>query len=261
MRTMNTHVASLSTALEEARQDKLRANSQRDAAESETDRLEDMLEQQRAEYRSLERDLSDSAARERKLEARVRQLEAQLAKGVPSAVVEPVEEPTSPNTLAEALHHAAETLTHVEIGSDAYQWAGVLDLGFPGRARTWAGKTWDALLALDDFARARSSGEFSGGFRDWCMSSTGGRRVISAAMVAMKESDSVSGRDKYSAPRTFPVPAEVHPDGKVFMPAHIKLRKTGSPAPRIHFYDDSGGATGKVWVGYVGDHLPNTRTN
>jgi hypothetical protein len=45
------------------------------------------------------------------------------------------------------------------------------------------------------------------------------------------------------------------------MEAHVKLRSVGYPAPRMYFHDDSGGATGKIWIGYLGDHLPNTRTN
>ncbi|MEV6982999.1 hypothetical protein AB0M95_17280 [Sphaerisporangium sp. NPDC051017] len=77
----------------------------------------------------------------------------------------------------------------------------------------------------------------------------------------MSESRTVNTNGRYSTSRVFGVPQEVHPSGRVFMEAHIKLRKGGVPAPRVHFHDDSGGATGKVWVGYVGDHLPNAQTN
>lgn len=47
----------------------------------------------------------------------------------------------------------------------------------------------------------------------------------------------------------------------MLMESHIKLRPVGYPAPRLYFHDDSAGTTGKVWIGYLGEHLPNTRTN
>lgn len=258
MRTMSTHVATLTHELKEAREGRRHADSRRDEAESETARLEDEVERLRRHQAGLERDLSEAVARERRLADRVRRLEAELlARDRRIEVAEAA--PEAPASLVDALH-AAESLTHVVIGETMHE-AGLLDLAYPGLRRVWAGKAWDALCALDDYARARSGGDFHGGFRDWCLVGAAGRRVISAALLAMKESDSVSGREKFAAPRTFPVPPEVDPSGRVFMPAHIKLRRTGTPAPRIHFYDDAGGATGKIWVGYVGDHLPNTRTN
>jgi hypothetical protein len=39
------------------------------------------------------------------------------------------------------------------------------------------------------------------------------------------------------------------------METHIKIEPGGSPAPRIHFYDDTRGPTGKVHIGWFGDHL------
>ncbi|GAA3211402.1 hypothetical protein [Actinocorallia longicatena] len=259
MSTMTSHIASLSRALEEAREDRRRAVYRREEAESETERLEDEVERLRAAHVALERDLAEATTRERRLAEQVRQLATEAARSAaPAEVV--AEEPFAPRNLVDALHHAAESLEHVRIGDTMHE-AGLLDLGHPELCKVWAGKTWDALLALDDYARARSAGEFHGGFRDWCLSASGGRRVISTALLAMKESDSVAGRDKFAQPRTFPVPVEVDPAGRLFMPAHIKLRKTGTPAPRIHFHDDAGGPTGRIWIGYVGDHLPNTRTN
>ncbi|GAB3655440.1 hypothetical protein GCM10027589_14640 [Actinocorallia lasiicapitis] len=260
MSTMNSHVASLTRALEEARAGRQRAVNRREEAESETERLEDEVERLRAAQVTLERDLAEAASRERRLAEQVRQLEAAAAAHT-QAPAAPAGEPFAPSNLVDALHHANEALAHVRIG-DTLHTAGLLDLGYPTLSKVWAGKAWDALLALEDYAKARSAGEFQGGFRDWCLAASGGgRRVISAATLAMKESDSVAGRDKFAQPRTFSVPAEVDPAGQMFMPAHIKLRKTGTPAPRIHFHDDAGGPTGKIWVGYVGDHLPNTRTN
>jgi hypothetical protein len=71
----------------------------------------------------------------------------------------------------------------------------------------------------------------------------------------------VTTRAKFSSARTFRVPEEVDPSGRILMEAHIKLRPVGYPAPRMYFHDDTAGATGKIWIGYLGEHLPNTRTN
>ena len=42
------------------------------------------------------------------------------------------------------------------------------------------------------------------------------------------------------------------------MPAHIKVVKRGWPCPRLHFHDDTA-RTGKIYVGYLGEHLPTAR--
>jgi hypothetical protein len=56
----------------------------------------------------------------------------------------------------------------------------------------------------------------------------------------------------------FPVRPETHETGQAFFGAHIKLERFKSPAPRLHFYDDT---TGLIYIGYYGPHLPTSRTN
>jgi len=41
----------------------------------------------------------------------------------------------------------------------------------------------------------------------------------------------------------------------------IKIEQGGYPSPRIHFHDDTGGATSQVHVGYFGVHLDNKSKN
>jgi hypothetical protein len=57
-----------------------------------------------------------------------------------------------------------------------------------------------------------------------------------------------------------PVDRAVDASGSVYMPAHVKLGM-GGKFPRIHFYDDSKGMTGRVHVGYLGVHLASIRKN
>ncbi|MET8154956.1 hypothetical protein ABZT47_01205 [Sphaerisporangium sp. NPDC005289] len=221
----------------------------------------DEPEDPRVAYRLLQEEYADAVDSARTLAERVRWLEGALAAlGHPMYGVAVPEEVFQPGSLAEALVEARSRLTHVVIG-DTDSPAARLDVVYPGLRRSWAGKAWDALHALNDFARARSTGEFAGGFYDWCAVGEPGRYRVPTGMLVMRESKSVTSRDKFRDPRTFPVPTEVDPRGEILMEAHIKLRAVGYPAPRMHFHDDSGGATGKVYVGYLGAHLPNTRTN
>ncbi|MFI7535873.1 hypothetical protein [Streptosporangium sp. NPDC049376] len=255
MRTLGAHVEGLRD-LVVVRQsgDQLLAE-----AEDESDRLAGEMDRLHTEHEILQQEYAEAVASARKLQERVRWLEGRLARaGSPAFGLSPDDAVFEPTSLMDALNMAREKLVHVEIG-DTDTEAAKLDLTYPTLARVWASKTWDALRALDAFAQARSSGEFSGGFFDWCRSSA--VLTIPAGMVAMSESKTVNTNGRYSTRRTFSVPAEVHPSGKVMMEAHIKIRKGGCPAPRIHFHDDSGGLTGKVWVGHVGDHLPNPHTN
>ncbi|MQY09477.1 hypothetical protein [Actinomadura macrotermitis] len=206
----------------------------------------------------LAQELAETSAEARKLRARVRWLERQLLES--SGPVTPQPPEYEPAGLVDALNEAGDRLSGVLVVADR-QPAATLDLSWPQWKRVWAGKAWEALRALDEFAVARRSGEFAGGFYDWCLQDAAGRCVLPSAMVSMTESQTVRDNGHFRAARTFPVPAELHPDGRVFMQAHIKLRRVGSPAPRLYFYDDSVGTSGKVWIGYLGDHLPNTRTN
>ena len=43
----------------------------------------------------------------------------------------------------------------------------------------------------------------------------------------------------------------------MYMGAHVKLTNGGSIALRLHFHDDTAqGKTGKIYIGYIGEHLP-----
>ncbi|MEV7012914.1 hypothetical protein [Streptosporangium sp. NPDC051022] len=254
LRTLGAHVDGLRDLVVRQGGDQLLAE-----AEDESDRLAGEMDRLHTEYEILQQEYAEAAGCARKLQERVRWLEGRLARaGQPAFGLSPQEPVFEPTSLMDALNMARETLSRVEIG-DTDAEASKLDLTYPTLARVWASKAWDALRALDAFAQARSSGEFAGGFFEWCRSPAA--LTIPAGMVAMSESRTVNTNGKYSTRRTFAVPEEVHPSGKVMMEAHIKIRKGGCPAPRIHFHDDSGGGTGKIWVGHVGDHLPNTHTN
>jgi hypothetical protein len=161
-----------------------------------------------------------------------------------------------PESVAEVVLLARDRLSHVIIGATDAQAA---ELDVHSGASLYAVRAWDALVALDAFAAARSTSAFAGNFRQWCLDADVGTAAFSAQAVAMSESETVDTSPGLHAKRVFPVPEVISQDGHQYMPAHIKLVKRGEAAPRLHFHDDAGGATGKVYVGYIGPHLPTAR--
>lgn len=127
--------------------------------------------------------------------------------------------------------------------------------------RSWAGITWRGLRALHTYADS----DWDGNFKDWCTNS-GHAWAWSAndKKLSMTESESVQNSQRLSAQRNLPVALEVSPKGRIAMWSHLKIAEGGGPqAPRVYFYDDTRGATGKVHIGFVGPHryMENTRTN
>jgi hypothetical protein len=211
------------------------------------------------EYLGIERDvvtidLNDAERDNERLRARVRWLESELTQHqVHLAGVEPPDDFVVPSSVVEVLELAGCRLQHLEIGATADAAAG---LDVHPRADHWAFKIWKALDALNSYAEARRSGQWSNSFLAWCSEPPSGRRAVPATWTALSESETTNTKPKLREARTFAVPEAVTAARRVYMPAHIKIAQGGSPCPRIHFHDDSGGATGRIHVGYVGDHLP-----
>lgn len=168
------------------------------------------------------------------------------------------------------------------LGTDAYprpvSFADVLDrltalpdLIFTGNPKTareldvqtaaagWAEMAWDGLLALQDFARAAAGGGAKGNFRIWCADPPHGSHTFPPRKVIMKESDTVANNTRWRAERTFTVPAVVDPRGRIYMEAHLRIGGGNTVSPRLHFHDDCP-RTGRIYIGYIGPHLTNTRT-
>lgn len=157
-----------------------------------------------------------------------------------------------PESSVGALVAARESLPFLIIGAtdetcgslDAHQKRGI-----------WAKKIWSSLRALNDYCRAKAESRFSGDiamYRD----NTPDGAIPLLAEYAPTESEPTSNDPGLVAIRTCPVPTTVEPSGKVYMQQHVKVDKGGQSAPRIHLYDDSGGPTQRVYIGYIGPHLP-----
>lgn len=164
-----------------------------------------------------------------------------------------------PTTVAEAVQRAqAELSAYLRLPGSAVRDLDRID-GAPN-ARAWASTTWRGLTALADYARDVRERGFTGGFWNWCAQE--GSWPASSKKLAMSESQTVANNAQMSAKRVFKVAKIVEPKGEIYMQAHLKVSEGGGDlAPRVYFYDDTAGQTGRVHVGFVGPHylVPNTK--
>ncbi|MFR9728953.1 hypothetical protein ACL03H_06940 [Saccharopolyspora sp. MS10] len=133
------------------------------------------------------------------------------------------------------------------------------------RSGQWLRRTWNVLVLLDSYARDRAGAADPGradlrGFAHY-VRAHGGERGISPALVASGESELVVNTPRFRTARTFPVPAEVEPAGHAFFGAHVRIDRGGGVAPRLHYVDDSRGATASIHIGHLGPHLPGPESN
>ncbi|MEU4828527.1 hypothetical protein AB0H37_42320 [Actinomadura sp. NPDC023710] len=127
------------------------------------------------------------------------------------------------------------------------------------QAATWRRRAWDALSTLHAYAQARSHRQPVCDLLAYCRS--GAPDVaIAPSIIALGEYERVRSDARFRRARTFPVPAEVAARGEAFFGAHIRLGSGRPPAPRLHFLDDTSN-TGRIYIGHIGPHLPNRRTN
>jgi hypothetical protein len=117
---------------------------------------------------------------------------------------------------------------------------------------------WDCLLVLQDYVRAREAGDHTAGIREYLERVPPGYRAVPPKKFAGKET--ARTMQEWGAERVFPVPRSVNPDGQTVMEAHFKLGKVGMISPRMYYFDNYINDR-HVYVGYIGPHLSNTKTN
>lgn len=122
----------------------------------------------------------------------------------------------------------------------------------------YAGHFWDYIRVLHDYSIARLRGGFAGSVHSYLTdSSSPAGHKCTPARHASRESDQTMTR--WGSERVFPVPEDVVAEGRVVMPSHFKPTNENTFAPRMHYYDDIDNS-GKIYVGYIGKHLTNTKT-
>lgn len=156
-----------------------------------------------------------------------------------------------PLLCTEVVEAARERLPYVEIHPSVREGAEALD---SHGDLSWARRAWSALLALNQYAEMKADRSFEGGFLGYCEKGAG-EFVIPSSWVVPTETKATMANSRFRELRTLPVSVEVDPSGQTLMEAHIRIEQGGSPSPRIHYYDDTRGATGKIHIGWFGDHL------
>jgi hypothetical protein len=224
-----------------------------DAATAESSRLREDLDWSAEVMRDIEGTVDKQAARIRYLEAQLSEAGRYLSDVPTPAQYDGVQIDSFDDVIFEARAQLPRLVVgDVEHGADA--------LDQYAQSSSWARRTWQAMLALQAYAEA-SSGGWTGDFKSWCREpKDSASAVVQESWVALLESSTVDNNPKFRSSRVFGVPKDVDPDGEVYMASHIKIVQGGRPAPRVHFWDDTSG-TGKIYVGYVGPHLPNGKTN
>ena len=243
---------SVRTANDDARQRLAALENQVDAGEETIRRITERLENEQLERAQAE---EESTERERQL----RFLRIKLASMGSSdawSVPEKTARDTAPESFADLLSRLGE-FTHVVFTGDRDH---ALELDDHEGLGTWARKCWQALQALEDYVESSLSGKFSGSVDTYLNSTPTGAHSFSPTRHAARESEDVGKNPKYRKPRTLPVPTEVDSAGVVFMESHFKIAQSGLISPRMHYFDDNS-RTGKVYVGYIGRHLPTQKTN
>jgi hypothetical protein len=194
------------------------------------------------------------------LENAVRTLRNRLvASGRPGEAFLPADEPASPPaTFAELVDWMESDLALIQFTGNRQP---LLALDRSPESSTWVRSSWEVLRALQAYAEAKAAGTFPGDFKMWCENPPSGAYAIPAGKVVRDESETVRKNAKWRREREFPVPSEVDSSRRIFMGAHIRIgaSASGQLNPRLYFHDVTV-QRGKVYVGYLGRHLTNTRS-
>lgn len=145
-------------------------------------------------------------------------------------------------------------LTHIVFTGDEDT---VLQLSSGDRNGSEARNAWRALVSLNNYAQHHIDGKVRT-FKDYVEGRGPADCQIRAGRCVPTESDSTV--NQFGRTRIFPVPIEVNPSGRQMMLAHVRLGQSDTRAPRLHYFD-AVDQTEKIFVGYIGPHLPNTRTS
>lgn len=234
----------LPTALQLLDEESQRANELDNRLKEIETQLERALDEQDAALGELD----DALSRIRYLERAFRDL-GQIPTTEPG-----FDDDWQPDSVHEALEAARELLPFLVFSSTDRT---CIDLDGQQKRGIWAKKIWTALRALNDYCRAKTENRFTGDLFQYRINPPQ-EAIPLLPEYASSESEPTTNDDHLRAIRTFSIPAAVVPAGKVYMEQHVKIDRGGHSAPRIHLYDDSGGPSQRIYIGYIGPHLPTS---
>lgn len=250
--------------------------------QKEIDAYEALFEQAEEDSRAAERvvelekrieeqeeDRKEERAKYRELENKVRRLEYQLRNpqtGLQGYDYVEEQLDTAPDDMStlfdwmtrEGLY--PEVREYVVFCDPDRMYDAILDLDDMSGNSRYAADFWKFILVLRDYMRARKEIGFRGSVHEYLAESRGQYRIESQKRHSPTESETVRNNGKMYGERIFPVPVEVDPRGEIEMLAHFKTSHRDTNDPRMHYYADTQ-FTHKVYIGYIGPHLTNTKTN
>ncbi|MCP3804588.1 hypothetical protein NLX83_35490 [Allokutzneria sp. A3M-2-11 16] len=223
-RPVSAEVSDVLAQLDQAQRDLAAAYADRDGLEAERDAALRHLSRVRGRYAAIiprEADVPDEA------------------------------EPREFAGFAELLAVAAEELTSLTFTADPRAAAPLDD---HTKAAVWRRRTWDVLTSLAHYADSARGAERPENFVAFLRGGHPGA-AISPTLVAPTESVTTLADKRAYRARVFPVSPDTDPSGEALYQAHVRIERWQPPAPRLHYYDDLA-ATGTLYVGYLGPHLP-----
>lgn len=237
--------------------------------QTERERLEDQVGDLRRqlEAEQLERALAEDSRRE--AEKKTRSLERWRSERADKYSY--VDEPTMPwETSPLSVSEIIERLTDDENFGDILNYIELTDVDKAiDRADevdavdpngTYASSFWEYVLVLRDYMIECVENGFNGNLHMYLGSADVSGRKCPAQRHKANESDTVQNNAKMRRERTFPVPAAFEPAGEVFMATHFAPTHRDQNAPRMYYAADVT-KTKKAYIGYIGVHLTNTKTN
>ncbi|WP_449279752.1 hypothetical protein [Leucobacter sp. GX0328] len=157
--------------------------------------------------------------------------------------------PSPAPTTVDDLFKQISLLNHVVFSGDRKEASRITDLKLRGIILR---DVWRFFCELERYASAEAPDK-APNLREYVDRFT---TQIAQGEFAADETKSVKENPKFRAPRTLPVPTSVDPSGRAFMGAHFRLSQDNGKAMRMHVLDATA-IDGKVYVGYIGQHLPS----
>ncbi len=227
-------------------------------AEAERIAQQDAIAELQARLNTVAFELSATAARLIEQEDRTRAYRARLiAEGRSREANEVIEavRVAQPLTGFDDVYDRMAEFAKVELTCDL---DAMLELDEQAERTVWAQVAWRALGALEDYSSALVRGEFAGPFIEWCRNPPPMCRFVEPGKVSRGETGQLKRNKSMARERMLPVPRAVDESCQVLMEEHIELG--GAPSyPRMYFYNDSL-RSGRIYVGYIGEHLKNFRS-
>ncbi|MFE7236317.1 hypothetical protein ACFVAF_38085 [Streptomyces sp. NPDC057596] len=233
-----------------------KADSPDDGQQSGEQEDQSALHQMRAEQ--LTEDLAAAEALLDEQAETISRLRRRLAAtGVPYAETATCQRDEMPDSWEALIAWTQRDLSRIVLGDIA---ASATPLRGHTAEPSWLRRTWRALRALNAYAttQAQYGVEAVPNFASYLRSEIA-TEVIPEQSYSARESERTLSHPKFRQARVFPVPRQVDPSGQVLMEKHIRVGSGQPPAPRLHFHDDV--VQSLVFVGHIGPHLPNMKTN